>query len=264
METDQRQALLESCRTLLRPVVSLLLRGGLTWREFAELARDVFVEVASDEYGIRGRKTNVSRVAILTGIGRREVARLRRRRPTVPAENRTSDATRVLSGWYQDAAFRSGARPKALHASGGAASFAALARRYAPDVPPSAMLKELRRVGAVEPLADGRVRPVQRYYMPGRFDSQWILNAGSLFGDLGTTINYNLAAERGANSRFIGRATDQAVDPAAVPALREFLEQEGQGLLERVDDWLARHRVGRGLRRIRLGVGLFSIQNDVV
>ena len=61
----------------MRPIASLLMRCGMTWKEFAELCKTVFVEVASEEYGIRGRKTNVSRTAILTGMSRKEVKRLR-------------------------------------------------------------------------------------------------------------------------------------------------------------------------------------------
>ena len=68
---------LAGCRVLLRPVVRLLLKSGITWKEFAEVAKSVFVEVATREFGIRGRPTNTSRVAILTGINRHDVAKQR-------------------------------------------------------------------------------------------------------------------------------------------------------------------------------------------
>jgi len=254
---------------LLRPVVGLLLRCGLTWREFAELSRTVFVEVASRDYGIRGRPTNVSRIAILTGIGRREVGRIRAAMAASdpPLPNQTTDATRLLSGWHQDAAFiDSDGQPLVLPVSGDGVSFEALARRHAPDVPPSAMLKELQRVEAVERLADGRVRVLRRYYQPSPLDPQWILNAGSVLADLGTNLNHNLAARGDQPTRFMGRATETRVALAAVPEFRAFLEAEGQQFLERVDAWLARHRIeGPGARErgtTRLGVGLFMIQGD--
>ncbi|MBL0900763.1 MAG: hypothetical protein IBJ17_18960, partial [Reyranella sp.] len=68
---------LAACRLLLRPLARLLIKSGVPWREFADLSKLSFVEVATREFGIRGRPTNVARVSILTGINRREVARLR-------------------------------------------------------------------------------------------------------------------------------------------------------------------------------------------
>ena len=266
MESIDRAALMEGCRTLLRPLASLLLKCGLTWREFAEISKGVFVGVAGEEYGLRGRPTNVSRVSILTGLGRREVGRLRRllAEPAAPLPNKTTDATRLLSGWHQDPSFHGpGGGPADLPVAGPGPSFDELARRYAADVPPGAMLKELKRVGAVEEQPDGRLRVLRRYYMPARLDPQWVLNAGSVFADLGGNINHNLTAEHGQNSRFLGRAMNDAVDPRAVPAFRAFLEQEGQAFLERVDDWLTRHRAAPAAGiKVRLGVGLFMIQGD--
>ena len=67
----------QSCRHFLRPIVRFLLRQGILWQDFAELAKETFVEIARAEYGIDGRPTNNSRVAMLTGLSRREVARVR-------------------------------------------------------------------------------------------------------------------------------------------------------------------------------------------
>ena len=271
MAIPDRQAVTQGARALLRPLASLLLRCGLTWREFAELSRTVFVEVASREYGLRGRPTNIARVAILTGIGRRDVGRIRAEReavgPSLP--NQTTDATRLLSGWHQDPEFLGAdGRPHELAVEGGGASFETLARRYAPDVPASAMLKELRRVGAVIEQPAGRLRAARRFYQPMALDPQWFLNAGSVFADLGVNINHNLAAgnDSGKPTRFLGRATDSSVDAAAVADFQAFLEQEGQQFLERVDAWLTRHRrsdaAPDGRRVVRLGVGVFMIKGD--
>lgn len=271
MEKPDREALAQGSRALLCPLASLLLKCGMTWREFAEIAKTAFVQVASREYGIRGRPTNVSRVAILTGIGRRDVGKIRQalqsERPPIP--NQTTDATRLLSGWHQDPDFAgAGGKPLDLASSGPRQSFEELARRYAVDVPAVTMLKELKRVGAVTELPDGRLRATRRYYQPTLLDTQWILNAGSVFADLGANINHNLAPREGDPSWFLGRATDDRVDPRSIPEFRAFLERQGQEFLERVDEWLARHRAkdksgtDGGSPGIRLGVGLFMIKGD--
>ena len=41
--------------------------------------------------------------------------------------------------------------------------------------------------------------------------------------------------------RFIGRATSDSVDPAALPEFDAFVEKNGQEFLERIDKWLTEH-----------------------
>ncbi len=64
---------LAATRQWLKPVIYILIRCGVTWRDFSELAKTTFVEVATRQFGKRGRPTNVSRTAVLTGLARRDV-----------------------------------------------------------------------------------------------------------------------------------------------------------------------------------------------
>ena len=68
MKENIRQRVLQAGQQLLRPVVAMLLRSGITWKEFSDMSRSVFVRVATEDYGRKGRPTNMSRVAILTGL----------------------------------------------------------------------------------------------------------------------------------------------------------------------------------------------------
>ena len=267
MDNVDQAALRHACRTLLKPIVSFLMKCGMTSREFSDIAKSAFVEVASEEYGIKGRQTNISRVSLLTGISRKEVKRqreLRENSQPMP-EHKTTDATRLLSGWHQDSDFLDQrGNPLPLSVDGDGASFAKLCSRYAGDIPATTMQKELRRVGAVEQDADGKLLVRRRYYMPTQFDPQWIMNAGSTFADLGDNINQNLISDAENPSRFLGRATENNIDPAAIPEFRKFIEKHGQPFLELVDDWLAAHRSETPFPgddgQVRLGAGLFLIQ----
>jgi len=267
MNRIDQATLLHACRALLKPVASFLLKCGMTWREFADISKSVFVEAAGADYGIKGRPTNVSRVSLLTGISRKEIKRQREmlEQLTETPTGKSSDATRVLSGWHQDSAFcDTDERPKVLPLEDKGASFAELCRRYAGDIPMTTMLKEFKRTGAVVENEPGQVTVKQRYYMPTQFDPQWILSAGSAFADLGDNVNHNLTAGGDTPSRFLGRAMDPTIDAAAIPEFREFIESLGQPFLEQVDDWLAGHRSvdGDNGRQVRLGVGLFLIQDE--
>lgn len=266
VDFDQ-SAVLGACRAMLRPIASFLMKCGMTWREFADVSKSVFVQVAGDEYGIKGRPTNTSRISILTGIDRKEV---RRQRHLLAAAtplplSKTTDTTRVLSGWHQDSDFLNAkGEPLPISISGAERSFAVLCQRHAGDISPSTLLKELKRVGAVVESDAGELTVRSRYYMPNPLDPEWLMNAGGAFADIGRNINYNLAAKENTTTRFLGRATDPAIDVDAVPEFRAFVEEHGQQFLEMVDDWLKDHRSQESdpARQVRLGLGIFLIQDD--
>src|SRR5512138_1319369 len=94
-------------RQLLKPIVHVLIRCGISWREFAEIAKTTFVEVATTKFGKRGRPTNVSRTAMLTGIPRRDVRKQRvkiAKEPEAP-NGYVTRASLVLSAWHLDPEF---------------------------------------------------------------------------------------------------------------------------------------------------------------
>lgn len=259
---------MRACRQWLRPVARWLLRSGVAWREFSELSRKVFVDVATEEFGIRGRPTNVSRVALLTGLTRREVRRLRSEdlgpAPAEP-ERPVNHASRVLTGWHLDPEFTDVlGQPRVLPESGGEGSFAVLLRRYAGDIPATALTKELLRSGSIERLEGGDLRVLRRYYMPSKLDGRAVERAGSVLEDLVDTVEHNLSRRAREPSRFEGRAQNAHIDPRHLPAFRAFMEREAQGFLERVDDWLSSHEIdadGSATAPVRLGVGVYAIHD---
>jgi len=267
MENSRLRPIVSACRLWLRPIARWLLRSGVTWKEFAELSREVFVDTATDEFGIRGRPTNVSRVALLTGLARREVRRIQalvRAPRSTPAEDSLNHATRVLTGWHLDADFlEPDGRPRVLPASGPAPSFEVLLKRYAGDIPATALVKELLKSGSIERLPDGTYRVLRRYYMPQQMDGRAVERSGSVLADLATTIEHNLSRGAREPSRFEGRAQNRNIDPRHLPAFRAFVEREAQAMLARVDDWLTTHEAdtSSGAATLRLGVGVYAIHD---
>src|SRR5262249_36387145 len=151
---------LDATHQWLRPLIHVLLSCGITWREFAELARTTYVEVATENFGKRGRPTNVSRTAILTGVSRREVRKQRQllSKSRTTLSGYVTKASLVLSAWHLDPDFRDKhGKPALLRMKGAGKTFAALIERAGgADVQPSTLLKELISAGAVRTRADGR------------------------------------------------------------------------------------------------------------
>ena len=77
MTAASQSSILTALLYALRPIARILLRAGVSYREFSEISKQAFVDVATSDFGIRGRPTNISRVAVMTGLTRKEVKRVR-------------------------------------------------------------------------------------------------------------------------------------------------------------------------------------------
>src|SRR4026207_347212 len=118
---------------LLRPLIRICLRNGFSAKAFFELVRRVYADVAHEEFGIDGKLATTSRVAILTGLTRKDVQRLLdTEQPDIAADmDQYNRAASVLSGWIKDPDFADGrGQPTPLLMSGAKASFSELVRRY--------------------------------------------------------------------------------------------------------------------------------------
>jgi hypothetical protein len=257
---------LSALRHLLRPTVRVLLRNGISWGEFAEIGKEVFVEVAREDYGIQGRPTNTARVALMTGLSRHEVTRVKnvltgaRGRDESPP-NRISQ---ILTAWHTDPDFLApDGSPLLLPATGDGASMTTLLKRYAGSMPHVAVMKELEQLDLVEQAAAG-FRVKARQYIRSAADPDLVRQAAVALHDHGTTIAHNLDAKRAEPPRFERMATQLALPQRHVRAFRQFLETEGTAFLEKIDAWLtvrgAREKT-RG-RVVRTGVGVYLIHDE--
>lgn len=264
-----QQALQEAIERLLRPLFRLLLRHSVSFGAFADMAKRVYVDVARKDFALPGKKPTVSRIAVLSGLTRKDVQRLL----TEPADgssaavDRYHRAARVVTGWARDADFTdSRQRPMRLETDG-PHGFAALVKRYSGDMPARAVLDELLRAGAVEQGEDGRLELVTRAYVPQRSAADKLAILGSDVADLIATIDHNL--QHGvADPRFQRKVMYASMPVAVLPEFRELGARSGQSLLEGFDRWLATHENVQarqppphgGAPRARVGMGIYYFE----
>ncbi|MGE5241302.1 MAG: DUF6502 family protein [Bacteroidota bacterium] len=264
------QVLTSAIERLLRPLIRILLRNGTSYDAFADLAKRMYVEVGMQEFGIPGKKQTISRVSVLSGLSRKEVQRVMGQRDSAEAEARAryNRAARVIAGWVRDRDFADAAgNPLALSPEDGETSFAELVKRHSGDVPARAVLDELLRVGAVEHLEDGRIRLLSRAYVPRTSDLDKLEILGADVSDLIYTIDHNL--QHGAADPFFQRKVMYDNLPAdAISAFRALSAEQAQVLLEKMDQWLAKHDRDvnpsvKGAGRMRAGIGIYYFEEDI-
>jgi hypothetical protein len=267
METRVQNALVAAIFRLLRPLVRLLLRHGIPVGVMTDVMRQVYVDVAFEEFGLPGRKQTTSRVSILTGLSRKEVARLRRLTmwDDYEAMQQYHRAARVMSAWVREPEFHdANGQPAPLPIDGDRASFAVLVRRHSGDMPVRAVLDELLRVRAVERLDDGRIRLLARSYVPAAGEVEKLAILGTDVAGLIATIDWNLRCPP--SEAYFQRKVQYDNLPSEVMAeLQALTRERAQALIEQLDLWMAaRDRdatptvQGTGRKRAMLGIYYFE------
>ncbi len=253
---------------LLEPLVRLLLEAGIGVGEFNKLAKMAYARAARDAQP--EATPNISRIAVLTGIPRGEVAEILRRPEEyrVEPERGVQRAERVLQGWWKDADYcDNDGTPSKLPLRGPRRSFAALVKRYAGDPRVLTLLKELLRVKAVRRLPDGKLEVLSRTFATARWDSAGIEIVGDRVRDLLDTLVYNL--KHPSSPRYARFVVNSQVDPRFVPLLLRDITQQSEVLADTFQDALNDpERIVRPARSAqdahRISIGIFVTEEPTL
>ena len=261
---------IKSCRYLLQPIVRFVLRHGVTVAEFEELAKDTYVQVARQDYGIDGRPTNNARVAMLTGLSRREVAKVRDRLlegGLLADDKQGNRISQILTGWHVDTEFTDDkGQPKVLSATGSKGSLPSLLKRYAGDLPHGAIRKEMKQRALIEEQSDGSFRVLKRDYVFSGLDPESVNQLGVALHDHAATLEHNLDEDCRTTPRFERMADNASIKPSAYKAFHKLVEERGLSFLEQMDGWLSENELDTSTdsaaRTVRMGVGVYLIYDE--
>jgi uncharacterized protein DUF6502 len=260
-----RTRILRACYSFMLPVARFLLDSGISFREFAEIARTAFVEVAVRDYGIRGRPTNISRVSAMTGIGRKEVKRVRGLKSQYDDDPlvELSPLSDVLHHWFTHPSYLDQkGRPRVLSYKEGETSFAELVRLCAGDVPIGAIKVELIRCGAITEEENGDVRALRRYVVPDTFDEKLITSMTFGLRGLASTIAFNSNPLRTEPTRFERIVRSDPLTHESLHEVRSVLHTRLTVFTEEIDDLFATLDRDAARTSKRVSVGLYYYEDD--
>jgi len=266
MSENFKATLLSAFRPLMRPLVRILVRNGVSYGEFSELLKSVFVDSAQDVLQLPDSRQSVSRIAITTGLTRLEVSRLLTQTDE-DAEallGRLSRVGRLLTGWHQDSDFTGPyGIPYEVQFEGpiGRRSFTELVRRYTSDVPADEMLDEMKRIGAVLDLGNGYYRVLIRLYIPSAADPAKFHAMSVAFTDLAKTLDQNLRPDE--DQKIFERRVwaPNGITPTDALDFDLYVKDRGQQFLESLDDWLSTRETEAARsgaeQRVKVGVAMY-------
>jgi len=265
---DIHQTLLSATTRILRPLIKMLLRYGVSYAAFSELSKQLFFEVAKIEFAIPGKKQTSSRISTMTGLSRKECARLEALPPPEQALDTSAinRAARVISGWTRDTDFlNTQGEPADLPFDGETTSFSALVKRYSGDITARTIADELTRVGAIGVTLAGLVHLNSRAYVASTSDVQKLTILGTDVSDLIATIDHNLTMPESAHLQR--KVAYNYIPLEALPDLNRELTVIAQASLEKMDKVLAEKAIDRKEAKkaesyARAGVGIYYFEGN--
>ena len=270
MKDNLQTRLMQCVAHCMRPLARMLLRSGIGFPQFAESAKLAFLLEAQAEKDGRGRATNLSRIAIKTGLSRKEVARLTKgaTRTTISSQSsrmvdfQSLHAERVLQLWHADSRFvdRQGA-PKELSFAEGGVSFSDLVKAAGGDLPAGAVRAELLAAAAMIELEDGTLRPIKRHFVPADVGEELLVGFTHMIIPVMEGVARN--TDERCTAPFIQRLVySDRLSPDAAPLFRRVAREQVTGFVQSVDDWLSANEAtgNEEQQSCRYGIGVFYFE----
>lgn len=257
---------------LLRPAIRLAIRHGLMFPAFAELLKEVYVDVAARDFALPDKGATDSRVTLLTGVHRKDVRRLRETRAGLrdaAAPRSVSLGAQIAAAWSaRSDCIDADGRPKPLPrvaADPAVASFESLVQSVSKDIRPRAVLDEWTRLGVVDVDATADTVALRAdAFVPADGFVEKTFYVGQNVHDHLAAAAHNLD---GGQPPMLERCVHYAhVPAAAVPELAALAETTGMKALRAVN---ARIRSGTLPRtaaapdqRVNFGIWFFAEPMD--
>jgi hypothetical protein len=240
---------------LLAPIARLLVARGVLIAEVTERMKLHYVRAARAQ---AGPKPTDSRISVMTGLQRREVARLLAVDLDAPelAPRPVNHLSRLVALWLTDPQFDGRPLPR----SGGTISFEGLAQSIRRDVHPRTMLEQLILAGTVKLDAQDRVHLRQQSYQPLAGSDDQLAYFADNAGDFLTAATQNILSDP---APFFERAVHyNGLTLDAVAELDGIYRVGQMELLVKLSIEAARLSSTPGPKRFRAGGYFFAKDQD--
>lgn len=263
MGQEVKDHLRRALSLMFKPLIRLLIAQGVTHAEFSETAKEVYVEVALRHFEGDG-KVNKSRVAILTGLTRKEVKNVIDRALSTGTQSKTySRPARVLTGWFSDPKFQGpyGIPLELQYESSESeeSSFTELVRLYSGDMAPRQMLNQLLESGAVVEI-EGKYKAVSRTYRHSKLSPELIDRLGSVGYRVFSSAARNIDKESAGRGHFDRMVfADDGCTDQVIELFDKHVRERGQSFLEELDVWFSSRKEMNETGASRRGTGVYMV-----
>tara|TARA_R110001599_G_scaffold302362_1_gene508022 strand:- start:3199 stop:4020 length:822 start_codon:yes stop_codon:yes gene_type:complete len=253
---------------LLGPIVRIAIKNKISQKEFDEIVRQAYVNESYRNFCLPKQKMTISRVAVLTGLSRKEVVRLSDNSSSsaVP-KTLLNRAARVTMGWITDPRFcDEDNQPKLLALKDKNEGFPALVELYSGDVTAVAMLDELILSGMASKTDDGYVRLNNSSYIPNTDELEKLEILYGCATDLLKTGVHNIEATKKEDALFQRQFNRHSVPESLIKEFKVYSQQKSLDLLLNYSHWLRSkikaHVEQPNEQTKRIGIGIYFAEDE--
>jgi hypothetical protein len=265
MTSTSGQQLLYALRRVLRPIVRILIRAGIRFDEFAELARGVYVESAIRDGLDHASNLSRARISVVTGVTHQQVNYYIDNDGALPFASPTLAAVlvEVLQKWHTDPQYVGpyGIPLELEFEVSSGRSFRSLVAMVDTKASPGIVLEELLRVGSVTYSGEKHFRAVSRYFMmPEPMSPQQVEYFGNTLTRLAKTLEFNMSPRNSQKrlERFV--VADRGLPEEVIPQFASYARDRTSEFLLDLDNWLTPYSSSEDTDpspRVATGVNVF-------
>jgi hypothetical protein len=264
-----QSALVRAVSMLCRPLIRLLIEKGITFPQFRELMKTLYVEVATEKFSLDDKKPSDSRVFVLTGVHRKDIKRIRQQgeQETSTITSSASLSGEIIARWNSMAEFLDDdGKVRALLKSGknNTAGFEQLVSSVNKDVRSRVILEEWLRLNIVRMKGDYVVLNKSAFVTNKEFKEMAYYLGHHVHDHLASCVNNIIADDEPMLERSVYYAS---LTEESVNKLNIIANKKGNELLQHLNKqavklYDADKNKADAIYRMRLGVYWYQAQLD--
>ncbi|MCB0336277.1 MAG: hypothetical protein KDD62_08220, partial [Bdellovibrionales bacterium] len=226
-------------QSVLQVIVRVCIKSSIDLNSFIEVLKVVYVRVAEQELEASGKQASASRISVMTGVHRRDIARFKKLgiKPVAGANL----ISKIMGQWQHDPQFTTKkGGPRVLGVEGRNSEFAQLvAAVNGADVSTYSVLHEMEHLGVVVRVGK-KVKLIWRDYAPQITSAEGLQMYAEDMVDLFKSIDENV--ERRSEIPNLHLRTDFDKIPLRhMKKIREWLLEEGSRFHKKVRSYLSKY-----------------------
>jgi len=260
-----QEALVKAVTLLCKPLIRLLIEKGLTFPQFRDLMKILYVDVANETFTENGNQPSDSRIFVLTGVHRKDIKRIREQSntPDQTINNAASLNGEIVARWISMPEYldKKGKPRKLLRSkNNNQAGFEQLVSSVNKDVRPKVILDEWLRLNMVSIKDDYIVLRRTAYVSNKEFNDMAYYLGHNVHDHLASCVNNILVTDNPMIERSVYYAS---LTENSVNKLRSIANKKGNELLQHLNKQAIKLYDTDKLKddanyRIRLGVYWFQ------
>jgi len=262
-------ALVKAVIMLCKPLIRLLIEKGMTFPQFRELMKELYVEVADKHFSLDDNKPSDSRIFVLTGVHRKDVKRIRQQAES-GSEKITSSASlsgEIVARWTSMPDYIDDkGKPRQLlkNSKSNEAGFEQLVSSVNKDVRPKVILEEWLRLNIVRLKDDFVILNKSAFVTNKEFTEMAYYLGHNVHDHMASCVNNILVEADPMLERSVYYAS---LTEGSVNKLKTIASKKGNDLLQHLNKqaiklYDADKHKDDATHRMRLGVYWYQAQLD--